>query len=111
MGADNQPHGAADTEYVEDIVDAVKDIGYEKLAPPGEVTLRMLSRYVGIVAVAAFGGAVTESESPWFGGPVGWVLSDIIVLPEPVPCRGAQGLWDIPDDVLEKMRAQFRQNG
>jgi hypothetical protein len=32
----------------------------------------------------------------------------LIVLPEPVKCRGMQGLWEVPPDVLEKMRAQFR---
>lgn len=35
----------------------------------------------------------------WFSGPVGWVLDDVRVLSEPVPCRGAQGLWTLPSDV------------
>ena len=62
-----------------------------------------------IVAVATFGGIVTERDckSRWFCGPYGWVLKDVIVLPEPVKCRGAQGLWNVPPDVLAKMRAQF----
>jgi hypothetical protein len=110
IGADDCAHGAKDQEYVEEIEDAISDLKAEKLLPPGGITLRMLSRYAGIVAVATFGGAVTASESPWFCGPFGWVMTDVLVLPEPVPCRGAHGLWDVPADVLVKMRAQFIAN-
>jgi hypothetical protein len=66
-----------------------------------------------IVAVATFGGAVGLHPSKWFVGLYGWKLLGerddvpLIVLPEPVKCRGAQGLWDVPSDVLELMRAQF----
>lgn len=63
-----------------------------------------------IVAVATFGGAVTKHPSRWFCGTYGWMLDDLIVLPEPVKCRGAQGLWEVPGDVLEKMREQYRKN-
>ena len=35
----------------------------------------------------------------WRMGPIGWVLDDVRVLSEPVPCRGAQGLWTLPADV------------
>jgi hypothetical protein len=44
-------------------------------------------------------GVVTESADPWFTGPYGWTLDDVVALPAPVPCRGAQGLWPVPDDV------------
>jgi hypothetical protein len=30
-----------------------------------------------------------------------WHLSDVIPLPEPVPCKGAQGLWGPPAEVLD----------
>jgi hypothetical protein len=75
--------------------------------PSTIVTIRMLQATVGICAVATFGGTVRESDSPWFCGPVGWVMTDVLVLPEAVPCKGAQGLWNVPDDALAKMRAQF----
>jgi len=29
------------------------------------------------------------------------------VLPEPVPCRGAQGLWKIPLGVFDAIKAQW----
>lgn len=31
--------------------------------------------------------------SPWFFGPVGWILDDVQKLSRPVPARGARGLW------------------
>jgi hypothetical protein len=48
----------------------------------------------GIIATALLAGVVTESNSPWFVGPNGWLLQEVEVLPEPIPARGEQGLWD-----------------
>lgn len=31
----------------------------------------------------------------WFFGPVGYVLSDVVALPRPIPCRGHQGFWTV----------------
>ena len=68
-----------------------------------------------IVAVATYGGTVTAHSSKWFVGRYGWKLLGaddhvpLIVLPEPVKCQGYQGLWNVPSDVLEKMRAQVRK--
>lgn len=42
----------------------------------------------------------------WFDGPFAWVLEDVQVLAEPVPARGALGLWALPDDVERAVRAQ-----
>lgn len=39
-------------------------------------------------------------------GRYGWVLSDVQALTEPIPCRGAQGLWRVPEDVVERIREQ-----
>lgn len=61
----------------------------------------------GIVAVCKFGGVVTESDSPWFNGPIGWRLVNVVALPEPVRCKGSQGLWDLPDDVLTVVRSGY----
>lgn len=33
-------------------------------------------------------------------------LDEVRVLPEPVPCGGSQGLWRLPDDVFEAVKAQ-----
>lgn len=105
---DGMCKGAANLEYFQEIEDTVKDMKNEGLLDGVlKVSISMLLRNVGICAVATFGGTVRESDSPWFCGPVGWVMTDVLVLPEPVPCRGAQGLWEVPGDGLAKMRAQF----
>lgn len=63
-----------------------------------------------IVAVATFEGV--ELKAPigdrWWAGPVGWRLADVVALAEPVPCRGARGLWELPEDVLVKVKAGYR---
>lgn len=44
--------------------------------------------------------------SRWMVGPFGWVLGEPLVLPEPVPCRGFQGVWAIPTTALSKVNEQ-----
>ena len=39
-------------------------------------------------------------------GRYGWVVTNVRRLPEPVECRGAQGLWDVPGKIVEQIRAQ-----
>jgi hypothetical protein len=69
----------------------------------------------GIVAVAKIGGVVTASDDPWFAQPVnrnetnyGWVLEDVVMLPEAVRCAGAQKLWKLSDDILAQVRDGYR---
>lgn len=66
-----------------------------------------------ILGVATIDRIVTEptrladDQKRWFFGPYGWVLSDVIVLPTPVPQKGAQGLRGLADDVAEAVAAQL----
>lgn len=46
-------------------------------------------------------------RSKWWIGPIGWVLADVTPLPKPVPCKGAQGLWTLPEDVESAVLAQL----
>lgn len=55
----------------------------------------------GIVAIATIDRVVDQSDSPWFVGPIGWVLVDVEALANPIPCPGAQGLWDVPNEIAE----------
>lgn len=43
------------------------------------------------------------SFGDYLPGRFGWVLSNVHPLPEPVPCRGALGLWRVPDPVLAEI--------
>lgn len=73
---------------------------------PDPITLRsLLEQGQGIVAVARVVRFVRQLRlddpaAPWFFGPWGWMLDQVRVLPRPVPCRGSQGLWPVPDDAL-----------
>ena len=60
----------------------------------------------GIVATVRLTGVVRESESPWFAGPVGWVFDELRVLSEPIPHRGAQGLWPVSAEAVAQIEAQ-----
>ena len=47
-------------------------------------------------------------ESPWYVGPVGLWLADVVPLPEPVPTAPPEGVfWELPDDVLAQVRAAY----
>lgn len=59
-----------------------------------------------IVGTAILDGVVTRqtcplTQEPWFQGPYGFVLREVWRLPEPIPYKGALGLFDVPDDLLK----------
>lgn len=48
--------------------------------------------------------------NPWWGCTKvsrDWRLEDVRRLAEPVDCRGAQGLWDVPDDIAAAVRERI----
>jgi hypothetical protein len=66
-----------------------------------------------IVGAAIFGGVVEDdvrpprtapavSNSPWYFGPVGWLIRDALDMADPVPCKGRLGLWDFEEVLMEK---------
>lgn len=59
--------------------------------------------YGAIIGVIAFSHCVEASDSPWFFGPVGWVKASVTPI-DPIPCRGALGLWAVPEDIAEEIR-------
>ena len=67
----------------------------------------------GIVAVARVtgfrnrDGGTPHPDNPWFVGPVGWMIENVRVLPNPVPCRGAQGIWIVPTVVKIEVTMQL----
>jgi hypothetical protein len=40
-------------------------------------------------------------------GRYAWHFSDMVRLPEPVPCRGHQGLWTLPREVADQVMNQM----
>lgn len=90
------------------------------IVPPGLVLGAVVgtARLLGVVHASGVLEVAPELESlraraflvgrraRWWIGPIGWVLDDVRALAEPVPCRGAQGLWTLPSDVETRVRAQ-----
>lgn len=63
----------------------------------------------GIVAVARLAGVTQASPSRWAArGQYHWELADVVTLPEPVPHKGAQGLWVLDEDKLTTVRGLYR---
>jgi hypothetical protein len=61
------------------------------------------------------GKVFMASDNEWvFGdlgpGRFGWVLSDVERLAEPIPCRGALGLWEVPDELVARINAQVEES-
>jgi hypothetical protein len=53
-------------------------------------------------------GDVIPPPDPWFVGPVGWYLRDVVAMPRPVACRGAPGLWLVEGGLLAQVREGYR---
>ncbi len=51
------------------------------------------------------------ADDPWANGPVCWILENSRPLPEPIPYKGQQGLFNVPDDVLEIDVSHHREHG
>lgn len=70
----------------------------------------------GIVAIARLAGSTRKSDDVWFAGPeidgtpnYGWLLEDIVRIDPPVVCKGAQGLWPVPEDLLATLRERWSE--
>jgi hypothetical protein len=62
-----------------------------------------------VVGLARVTGHITADDpraatDPWWMGPIAWTLEDVVRI-DPVPCRGAQGLWLLEGPVLARVRA------
>lgn len=61
----------------------------------------------GAIVATAVATFRRDSQSAWaLPGCWHWELGGVFVLPAPIPCRGAQGLWDVPVDVLDAIIKQ-----
>lgn len=69
--------------------------------------------YSAICGVARLVDVVTEHRSKWFNTPdpwsvnYGWVLEDVRVLKQPIPCKGTLGLWLVPPKIVREIRRQL----
>ena len=48
-----------------------------------------------------------DTDDGWhLAGQYGWVLTDVQVLPVPVKCKGALGLWTVPAEIEAQMETR-----
>ena len=98
-----------------DILDALRGAVHMGEAagviPSGRFTLRALLDLMApghVVAVVRITGCDLDQRTPWdVPGQYHWRLDNVRALTEPVPCRGAQGLWRLPGEVDAAVRAQI----
>lgn len=50
-------------------------------------------------------GSIERIYGDYRDGRYGWVLTDIRPLPEPIPFKGAQGFFNVPDELLHAVLA------
>lgn len=64
-----------------------------------------------IVALAKIGDVLPPgAQAPWkltFSAAL--PLAPVVVLPEPIPCKGQQGLWTPAPDIQERLRAALEK--
>ncbi|MFH1690596.1 MAG: ASCH domain-containing protein [Candidatus Eisenbacteria bacterium] len=84
-----------------DAWDLIAEISGRRPPPPSEIDRG------GIVGAATVVGLLTKSESPWFSGPYGWLLSIPRAVPL-APCRGARKLWRVPDEIVRAVQESIR---
>lgn len=51
---------------------------------------------------------ITAKTKKWFGGKYGYVLKNIMVLPNPVPTNGGRGIWHLKGTALKKALTQLK---
>lgn len=88
--------------------EAVNDLRREGLAVPDRMPLGQI---VGVARLADVIDRQIDGPPPgqemWFSGPWGWVLDHVVPI-QPVPCKGRQGLWRLPEEVLAEVRVLWK---
>lgn len=84
--------------------EAIIELEYAGLVPSGLIYQRS-----AIICVARYCGPMPKNiPSPWKAdGQKHWWLKDVIKL-EPIPCKGAQGLWEVPTNIVYAIHEQLR---
>lgn len=93
-------------EIVETMVE-ITDVARESGLKVPQVTLRELQASCGhllatanVVGCIRPGGTIPEGQDGWYMGSYALVLADVRPLPRPIAFRGQQGLFEVPETVL-----------
>ena len=117
-GLDAIEEAIVDTPH--DVPDALRDPRIEAMGIIGTVIVRgwvvvkmrgvfIESMSVEHVQPGYEAWADAQLATMWLTGRYGWLLDDPRPLATPIACRGAQGLWRVPADVVAQMVRQEQQ--
>lgn len=76
---------------------------------PNRVPLGAIIALATIINVVRTEGVVTQISAierlygDYSEGRFAWILSDVVALPEPIPCKGALGLWEVPPGIIDQI--------
>lgn len=91
------------SEEVKDDAETAVMLAPLRATPGPEITFERMRKFGGcIVGSVEIADCVEDSVSPWFFGRFGFVLRNVIALPEPIPFKGALGFFDVPDHLLRQ---------
>jgi len=85
-------------------IHAGRDLQPDVIIPAGMEEVLVFSAIIGVVDIV---DVVTEHESRWFTGPYGYVLENPRELPEPIPCKGQLGFWNVPPEIEAQIQKQL----
>lgn len=61
---------------------------------------------IGRTEFVKFGiSAIERLYGDYSDGRYGWILTDVIALPEPIPCKGALSLWEVPREIEQRINS------
>jgi hypothetical protein len=80
-----------DKEGYQWLLDHAKEVGINMLDIPTPKQF-VLGAVIGTVEIT---DCVRESTSPWFFGPVGFLLTNAIAFKTPIPCKGRLSIFSV----------------
>lgn len=89
-----------------------KVYGRPELADPPRGAIIGMARLAATFPSEALEDRITDMERAFgnYGpGRFGWMLEDVVALADPIPYKGMQGLFSVPDDIMrDALAAQAR---
>jgi hypothetical protein len=98
---------ALDNRTIEEFFRLIDERGLQAVIDLTNTDVACLPRGA-IVGMADIAGCVTESSSPWFEGPFGFVLENPKLL-QPISCKGALQFFTLPMSVIAAIEQQMSQ--
>lgn len=111
-----EPKTKRDREEVDFLLSQLDDVAQCSASSKTSYSELTSSALVAVVRVDGFVSGLPDDQvdprcsargkGSWYVGPIGWLLSNVRVLPEPVACKGKQGLWTLSPELATAVAAQ-----